>query len=135
MITTSMPGVPLTGDKELDAAHHALYGELRHIAALPPAAFPAAFHAVVALLERDFREEEDLMERMLFPGLPSHREQHARALAGLHHAAARLGEGNEKPARHAIGLLLEWLELHIGTMDVALAVACGVARRTHFTAM
>lgn len=40
-----------------------------------------------------------------------------------------LGQGNHRPARHAIGLLLDWMALHIGTMDVAMTVACGPAHR------
>ena len=128
MKTTELAVAPLTGDVALDATHQALYAELWRIATLPRAAFDDAFHTAVALLERDFRQEEEMMERMAFPGLLPHREQHARALAGLHHAAAALAEGDERPARHAMSLLLDWLTLHIGTMDFALAAACRRAR-------
>ncbi|GGC13383.1 hypothetical protein [Pseudoduganella buxea] len=128
MTTTDPAGFPLTGDAALDMAHRALFAEWRRIAALPTPAFAPAFHAAVAMLERDFREEEDLMEEMDFPGLACHREQHARALSGLHHAAAMLAEGKDKPARHAIVLLLDWLTIHIGTLDLALAVATDLAR-------
>lgn len=121
--------LPITGDVALDAAHRTLYAELRRLADLPPDRFAAAYHTVVAALERDFREEEEVMEQMAFPGLACHREQHARALAGLHHAAAKLDEGSTPAARHAIRLLVEWLTVHIGTMDVALAAATSSVRR------
>jgi hemerythrin-like metal-binding protein len=129
MMATDAAGLPQTGDAALDAAHQALYAELRRIALLPPPHFAVAFPVAVDLLERDFREEEDLMEQLSFPGLPCHREQHARALAGLHHAVAMLDEGDELPARHAIDLLVDWLALHIATMDVTLVAACDLAGR------
>jgi hemerythrin-like metal-binding protein len=125
--------MPVTGDDDLDSAHRILYGELWRVAALPRDRFADGFHGAVALLERDFQDEEALMERIEFPGLRSHREQHARALSGLHHAAAALTDGTDEPARHALGLLTEWLAIHIATMDLALAVACSLARQPRAT--
>ncbi|QGZ37955.1 hemerythrin-like metal-binding protein [Pseudoduganella flava] len=116
------------GDPALDATHRALFDALAHLAAMPEDGFLPAYEATVAALERDFRGEEDLMERMGYPGLACHREQHARALSGLHHASAALAEGDPAPARRAVDLLAEWLHLHITTMDQALAAAALLAR-------
>jgi hemerythrin len=116
------------GDPTLDASHRALFDALTHLATMPAEGFLDAYEAAVAALERDFRDEEDLMERLGYPGLQCHREQHARALAGLHHAFAARAEGDPAPARHSVDLLAEWLYLHITTMDQALAAAALLAR-------
>ena len=58
----------------------------------------------------------------------AHREQHARVLAALHHAAAALAQGDAEPAHRAVWLLAEWLPLHIGTFDRTLADMAREAR-------
>jgi len=119
---------PILGEPSLDAAHRALFATLARLAALPPADFTPAFDDCVDAMERDFRAEDLLMEAFDLPMLPAHREQHARMLAGLHHAAAALARGNAGPARHAVALLREWLPLHIETMDKGLVAAVARAR-------
>ncbi|MFL6716830.1 MAG: bacteriohemerythrin, partial [Burkholderiaceae bacterium] len=68
----------------VDAAHRDLLDELARLASISDAEFPESYALFVAQVEKDFREEEDLMEASNFSGLPSHREQHARVLGGLH---------------------------------------------------
>jgi hemerythrin-like metal-binding protein len=116
------------GNPALDSAHRFLYGALQRLADAPPSKFAAAYYACVAALERDFRREEAMMERMNYEGLRCHREQHARALSGLHHAAAALAQGDPRPARHSIELLDGWLRVHITTLDQALAAAWVLSR-------
>ncbi|WP_371417381.1 bacteriohemerythrin [Noviherbaspirillum sp. UKPF54] len=107
----------------MDSAHQAFFAELAHIAAAPDDQFGALFFLLIAKLERDFEEEEELMERIDFPALNSHREQHARVLSGLHHVVPHVMNGNIGIGRHAIELLQEWFLFHLTTMDLALAVA------------
>ena len=78
---------------------------------------------LVELMERDFREEEELMEQIKFPGIRAHMEQHARVLAALH----RIEPGDVPAARAALVLLPQWFELHLATLDQALAEALVVA--------
>ena len=61
------------------------------------------------------------MERTAFPGLPAHREQHARMLGGLHHVARQVMAGNLAAGRDVVALMPGWFMLHIETMDGALA--------------
>jgi hemerythrin-like metal-binding protein len=68
-------------------------------------------------IELDFRSEEQLMETFQCADVHLHREQHARMLAGLHHAEASLQQGDERPARRALAALADWLPLHIATQD------------------
>lgn len=107
----------------IDEAHAALFSAIAHLAQLDDQQFGTAFRDLIAAVERDFREEEDLMEGIGFPALPSHREQHARMLCSLHHAWAAVDEGDLAQGRHALALLPQWLLFHQATMDVALAAA------------
>ncbi|MGV8866008.1 MAG: bacteriohemerythrin [Janthinobacterium svalbardensis] len=74
------------GVPAIDEAHEALFQELARLGQLSDQHFSVAFRELIAAVERDFREEEDLMEQIAFPSLANHREQHARVLSGLHHA-------------------------------------------------
>ncbi len=111
------------GVPAMDNAHKAFVEELSRLAAAPDDRFAAAFPALVASMERDFREEEELMEAIGFPALQAHGEQHARVLGGMHHAAARVMEGDLAAGHSAIDFLQQWFRLHLSTMDLALAVA------------
>lgn len=111
------------GIPEIDRAHKAFFEELAEIAATPDDQFGAVFFLLIARLERDFEEEEELMERIDFPALNSHREQHARILGGLHHVVPHVMNGDIEAGRQAIELLKEWFLFHLTTMDLALAVA------------
>ncbi len=85
--------------------------------------FAEGFNALVAYFETSFRDEEAVMEALSYPALRSHREQHARALAALHHAQPQVEGGDIALGREALDLLPKWLLLHRSTMDLALAHA------------
>ena len=117
-------GIPL-----FDEAHQALAEQTGRLLDGPDSELEAGLEALVAALEEDFRVEESLMETIDYPAICSHREQHARVLAALH----CLAPGDIAAARHAVGLLLPWFEMHLATADTALAIAlqmAGEARRT-----
>jgi hemerythrin-like metal-binding protein len=117
------------GIPAIDEAHAALFSAIARLAPLEAPQFSAAFRDLIAAVERDFREEEDLMEEIGFPSLSHHREQHARVLCGLHHAWAAVDEGDLAQGRHALSLLPQWLLFHQGTMDMALAAALELAQQ------
>ena len=117
------------GVPAIDAAHRALFEELARLEQLDDRYFHAGFGELIAAVERDFREEEDLMEEIGFPSLPNHREQHARVLSGLHHAWASVDAGDLEQGRHALTLLPQWLLFHQATMDLALAAALELLQR------
>jgi hemerythrin-like metal-binding protein len=77
----------------------------------------------VAAIERDFREEELLMERVGLDSFQSHLEQHARVLSALHHATSQVQKGDFGPGREVVALLPQWLLSHIPAMDKALTEA------------
>ena len=107
----------------MDASHRVLMDKLAQLQQIPDTDFPAHYAWLVARVESDFREEEELMEQIDFPGLRSHREQHAKLLAGLHYAAADIMKGDAALGRRTIELLPLWFVFHTSTMDKALSLA------------
>lgn len=116
------------GLPEMDSSHLSMARSLEHLGQMDDDMFPLAFERLVAEVERDFADEETMMESIDFPALHSHREQHARVLSGLHHALPRIQSGDIALGREVIELLPQWFSFHIATMDTALAeaaLACG----------
>lgn len=111
------------GIPSMDESHKALLDKLAQLKDVSDTDFPAQYASLVACVERDFREEETLMEEIDFPGIRSHREQHAKLLGGLHHAACAVMEGDVELGHHVIELLSDWFVFHISTMDTALSFA------------
>lgn len=105
------------GNPALDEAHKALFHEMMRLHAAPDSELAEGLPRLCDKLERDFREEEDLMEALDLPDVKEHREQHARVLSALHHV--EVGEPAE--AREALMLLPQWFQLHLATMDRSLA--------------
>lgn len=101
--------------------------ELSCLMTAPDHEFGPSLFALIARMERDFHEEEALMERIDFPDLHSHREQHARLLATLHHLVPKVMAGDYDLARICIEVLPHWLLCHLVKMDTALIAALDVA--------
>lgn len=118
-------GVPV-----MDAAHQKLLEEFARLEGMADEQFGEAFSALIATVERDFRQEEDMMEQIAYPSLHTHREQHARVLGALHHADPFVNDGDLTQAREALTLLPQWFLLHQSTMDLALAAALDVAGKS-----
>lgn len=108
---------PCSDRGELEQLHQRLSRSIDDALAQPPPQFARHFHAIVALAETDFRREEALMETFACADRSLHREQHARMLAGLHHAAAALDQGDPAPAAQALDALRQWLVFHGATLD------------------
>jgi hemerythrin len=115
------------GVDSIDGSHDELLVQMGRIASVPDNEFAEFYVSLVAKIERDFRSEELLMEDLDFPGLKAHREQHARVLGGLHHVAPLVSKGDIAIGRRAMELLPQWFQLHIATMDRALAEAVNQA--------
>lgn len=115
-------GIPV-----MDDAHKAFVETLAHLQTAPDHEFAVDLFAMIARLERDFREEETLMEQVDYSGLSSHREQHARVLGALHNVVPAVMRNEFDQARKVIDLLAQWFLFHLATMDSALAVALEIA--------
>jgi hemerythrin len=111
------------GVADMDAAHKEFLEDLTALLTMPDDQFAPAFMTLIGKVEKDFHEEEELMEEMDYPGLQGHREQHARVLAALHHVAPHVMGGDLTLGREAAELLPQWFLFHLSTMDTALAFA------------
>lgn len=107
----------------MDKSHHGLLDELAELLNSPDDEVARSYASLVAAIERDFREEEELMEEVGLDSFQPHIEQHARMLSALHHSLSQVMQGNIDAGRAALQLLPEWLQFHIATMDQALADA------------
>ncbi|GAB2874756.1 hypothetical protein GCM10027277_49980 [Pseudoduganella ginsengisoli] len=112
-----LPADMVLGEPTLDTAHGKTFAALVNTLALPEDQFMAAYGDVVDGIETDFRYEEQLMESFQCPDAALHRAQHARMLAGLHHAESALMQGDADPAHRALRALVDWLPFHIVTQD------------------
>ena len=116
-------GYPVLGVASMDYSHQHLLDELAGLEAVCDQEFARCYPSLVAAIERDFRQEEELMEEVGLASFQTHLEQHARMLSALHHVAPHVQEGDVDPGREAVVLLHTWLTVHIDIMDKALADA------------
>ena len=107
----------------MDKWHRELLDELTGLLTAPDGGFAPAFMRMIEKIEKDFHEEEDLMEEIDYADLQGHREQHARVLGALHHIAPHVMNGDLALGREAVELLPQWFLYHLSTMDTALAFA------------
>lgn len=117
----------LLGIAAIDHAHADLLDLLARLRLLTAGEFPQACATLAACLKHDFAEEEQLMEAAGYDALAAHRAEHMHVLDQLRHATAAFEAGDAAPLHSAAGELSDWLEAHIVTMDMALAVALTVA--------
>ena len=111
------------GVKDMDEAHREFLEDLTALLTMPDDKFAEAFLRMVNKVEKDFHDEETLMEEIDYPGIMGHREQHARVLGALHHVAPHVMNGDIRLGREAAELLPQWFLFHLSTMDTALAFA------------
>jgi hemerythrin-like metal-binding protein len=111
-------GIPV-----LDQSHRIVFDMLEAMASLPRPAFDEACRALAAELGEHLREEASLMAQIGYTAAPAHRAAHDELLENVARVLRLLQDGQDKAAREFIGALPDWLEAHINTMDLALAVA------------
>jgi hemerythrin-like metal-binding protein len=112
-----------TGVVAMDMLHRQLDDALRATLNAKNTDFISRFRHLVEILEETFATEESWMEEIDYPAIKSHREQHARALSGMHHVHCSLIAGDVTTARKVVTILLpDWIRLHMATMDAALAM-------------
>lgn len=118
-----------SGILAMDRIHHDLFSALDELSLSDDQEFGGCYAEFVRKVEMAFREEEQWMDVIDFPGLVIHQEQHARVLGALHHVHAEVMRGNLALGRRVIEELLpQWLVFHISTMDSPLALAMQLAQ-------
>jgi len=106
----------------IDASHKKFLEQITQVANMPDTGLESALSVLIRDMESDFQNEEALMEKINFPDIKLHREQHARVLSSFHQVMPDVLKGEFASAHHVLELLPSWLVLHITTMDKALVL-------------
>jgi hemerythrin-like metal-binding protein len=111
------------GIPELDQSHRVVFDMLDAMDGLPRPAFDQACRALADEFTEHLREEDRLMDRIGYRAAPAHRAAHGELLDAIARVLQLLQDGEEGAARRIVGTFPDWIEAHINTMDLALAVA------------
>lgn len=115
-------GIPV-----LDQSHRIVFDMLETMQGLHRPAFDEACRALAQELAEHLREEDMLMEEINYPPAPAHHAAHDHLQGAIRRVLGLLAQDDEAAARAIIRTLPDWIEAHINTMDLALAVA--ISRR------
>jgi hemerythrin-like metal-binding protein len=111
-------GIPV-----LDQSHRIVFDMLETLETLPRPAYDEACRQLASEFKEHLREENSLMDRIGYPAADAHRAAHGTLMASIARVLLLLGAGEEAAARQVVGTLPDWIEAHINSMDLALAVA------------
>ncbi len=111
------------GIPELDQSHRIVFDMLDAMENMPRPAFDQACRELATEFIEHLREENSLMERIGYPAAPGHRAAHGHLLERISRVLRLLRDDDEAGARKIVSTLPDWLEAHINTMDLALAIA------------
>lgn len=110
------------GLEEMDGTHREFMALLESLVQASDADFAPLFQRLVDHTRLHFAEEGRLMRLCRFTGLAEHEGEHARVLGDLLQFNRNVKRGRIALARAYARLgLPEWFELHLATMDRALA--------------
>lgn len=110
------------GVEGMDATHRESVDMGEAVAKASDEAFPALFHEFVEHTRQHFAEEGHLMRLCRFPPIAIHEAEHTRVLAYLAQLEEQVRNGHLTQAQtYMRSGLKEWFEIHLATMDRALA--------------
>ncbi len=112
----------LLGVDEIDRSHQLFLAQLNQLRLAADSDLPEKLAALTKEMESDFFHEEALMEKLNYPDIKMHREQHAMVLSAFHIIVPEVMQGKFSNARNALELLPQWLVMHIKTVDKALVL-------------
>lgn len=129
MLQTIWSPAVSSGVPAVDMLQQDFFEALDKISSSSDREFCAGYLAFIERIEQIFRQEDQLMDEIDFPGFKSHQEQHARVLGALHNTFACVMDGDLALGRNVVTVLLpQWFVFHMATMDTALAVALQLAQ-------
>ncbi len=107
---------------DMDATHQEFLGLLQAASTCPVKQLTTAFEKLVSHTELHFVQELQWMQNSKFPALGEHRDEHQRILGELNFHLKRLNQGKTTMAlAYLKEYLPEWFNLHVSSMDSALA--------------
>lgn len=117
------PSKPRAICAALRHARKCLCQRIAHAAATPDAGFAHGYVCVVAAVEAGFRHEEVIMEMLGYAQLREHRAENAVVLSALHRVLPDVEGGDCALGRQVLTALLDVVELHRLSTDLAVSVA------------
>ncbi|MCL2381399.1 MAG: bacteriohemerythrin [Treponema sp.] len=81
------------------------------------AAFKAALSRMVEYVHFHFGVEQQIMERIDYPGLKGHIKEHTTLIKNILEAAKDYSEGKRFVPHHLVRLLKDWILSHIAVSD------------------
>jgi hemerythrin len=106
----------------VDATHQALAELIEDLIDADNAVFPGRFQAMLTLMRLHVAEEGGLMRASRYPGIAEHEGEHHRVLGELVQLNLTIKRGRIALARAYVkDGLAPWFDLHMSTMDAALA--------------
>jgi hemerythrin-like metal-binding protein len=107
---------------DTEATHQALAELIEKLIKADNPTFRARFQVLLSLFKLHIAEEGGLMRASRYPGIAEHESEHHRVLGELVQLNLSLKRGRVALARAYVREgLSQWLDLHIATMDDALA--------------
>jgi hemerythrin-like metal-binding protein len=110
-----------TGDPLFDRTHRELIDLIAALEHSDADAMPAAVEAAIAHTQDHFRQETTLMQLHAFPPIHCHDTEHAQVLEVMIAVRARVAAGDHQYGRILAAALMQWLHVHVPTMDYVLA--------------
>jgi len=110
-------GIPV-----MDQSHRIIFDLLEAMQHLPRPAFDDACRQLATELAEDLSEENRLMRAINYEAILVHQAAHESLLKAIHQVQCLLDKGDEIGSREIVDSLPNWVEAHINTMDLALAV-------------
>lgn len=110
------------GVEVMDGYHREFLDILSALALAPDGLFPALHKELMRHVAEHFGQEEILMRETSFPSQDEHAEEHKRIIGELSAMQSRAQSGRLAMPREFINTRMpEWFQLHLVTMDSALA--------------
>ncbi len=110
-----------TGDPLFDRTHREFVDLIAALERSDADAMPAAVEAAIAHTQEHFRQETTLMQLHAFPPIHCHDTEHAQVLEVMLAVRARVAAGDHEYGRTLAAALMQWLHVHVPTMDYVLA--------------
>ena len=112
----------LLGVDEMDGNHRTFAKLVNQLGKAGKEEFMVLFSELLTHTREHFSQEDQWMEASGFPALREHRDEHLRILGELDRFAQRVATGSIFMGRSYVTQQLpQWFDLHIKTMDSALA--------------
>lgn len=112
----------VTGDVAFDDTHREFVELIEALDRADESEMAAAVDAAITHTQAHFRRETTLMQMHDFPPIHCHDTEHAQVLEVMLAVRDKVANGEHAYGRVLASALMEWLHVHVPTMDTVLAL-------------